>query len=592
MKTDEKIFQLRKEMAAKGVAAVVVPSADPHQSEYGADHFQIRQWLTGFTGSAGTAVVTQDRAILWTDFRYWIQAGEQVGGTAFELFKQGEEAILAFDQWLEDHLSQGDVIAMDGRMTAAAEVKKYKALFEGKSMVLDTQTDLVSALWTDRPPLPLSPAWTLSEIYAGKTRSQKLDQIRMAMAEAGADFLLMTSLEDIAWTFNLRGEDTPFNPVNLAFALVGCEQATLFMNPAKVNSLLASQLFEDKIQVLDYDLIEESLASLGQGVCILLDPAAVSYSLYQAVTPRARIIEKMNPAADLKAVKNDTEIKHIRDTAVKDGIAVVKFLFWLEDQIHVSRITEKSAADVLYGFRKEQADFFSNSFDPIMAFQDHSAMCHYKATSQTSVALEPKAMFLTDSGGNYLTGTTDITRTLHLGIPGTQEIRDYTLVLKGHISVATALFPKGTKGFQIDTLARQFLWKEGMNFGHGTGHGVGFFLCVHEGPARISPHPVDVPLKKGMLLTNEPGLYRENQYGIRLENMILVTEAHETEFGLFFKFENMTLCHFETALMDRRLLTGFEIDWVNTYHRQVYEKISTGLDPLEKAWLKQKTDPI
>lgn len=579
-------------MAARGVAAVVIPSGDPHQSEYGADHFQARQWLTGFTGSAGTAVVTQTRAILWTDFRYWIQAGDQIKGSAFELFKQGEDSVPFFDRWLADRLSQGDVIALDGRMTAAAEVKKYKDLFKEKGMVLDTEADLISGLWTDRPPLPLSPAWVLSETYAGKTRSQKLDQIREAMAKAGADTLLMTSLEDIAWTFNLRGQDTPFNPVNLAFALVDLKQAILFINPAKVDSTLGSQLGQDRVELYSYESITESLATLGQEVRILLDPAGVSYALYRAVNPRARIIEKINPAVELKAVKNATEIGHIRDTAVKDGIAVVKFLYWLENQINVSQITELSAAQVLYGFRKEQPDFFSNSFDPIMAFQDHSAMCHYKATSQTNVALEPRAMFLTDSGGNYLTGTTDITRTLHLGIPGTQEIRDYTLVLKGHIAVATALFPKGTKGFQIDTLARQFLWKEGMNFGHGTGHGVGFFLCVHEGPARISPHPVDVALKKGMLLTNEPGLYREKRYGIRLENMILVAEAPETEFGEFSKFENMTLCHFEKGLMDRDLLTDFEIEWINTYHQQVYEKISPGLDSRVKAWLKRKTDPL
>ncbi len=592
MNRDETINRLRQEMAERKIAAVVVPSGDPHQSEYGADRFQARAWLTGFTGSAGTAVVTQNQALLWTDFRYWIQAREQIKGSAFELLKQGEDQVPAFDRWLSTTLVRGDLIAMDGHMVSAAEVKKQKHLFTEKGIILDPNRDLISSLWTNRPPLPASPAWTLSDLYAGKTRIQKLAQIREVMGTHGADTLLMTRLEEIAWTFNLRGQDTPFNPVNLAFALITLEQATLFINPAKVDTPLRSQLREERIDLRPYEGIGESLGNLGEGVQILVDPAAVSYALYKRISPRARIIEKINPATELKAVKNTTEIDHMRNTAVKDGIAMVKFLFWLEHSIEGSLVTEVSAAQVLHGFRKEQSDFFCDSFDPIMAFQDHSAMCHYKATSHSDVALEPRGMFLTDSGGNYLTGTTDITRTLHLGTPGTQEIRDYTLVLKGHISVATALFPQGTKGFQIDTLARQFLWKEGMNFGHGTGHGVGFFLCVHEGPARISPHPVDVELKPGMLLTNEPGLYRENHYGIRLENMILVTNALETEFGRFLKFENMTLCHFERGLMDKALLTDSEIDWINGYHRQVYEKIGPGLDSLVKAWLKRKTDPL
>jgi len=579
-------------MVEKNIAALVVPSGDPHQSEYMADFWQARQWLTGFTGSAGTAVVTKDAAILWTDFRYWIQAASQIGTSDFELFKQGEPGVPAFEAWLYQTLSSGDIIAMDGKIVSAANVKKYKKVFTEKGMTLATDVDLIADIWTDRPPMPASRAWMLSDTYAGKTRLEKLDQIRSAMAKTGANTHLMTTLDDIAWTFNLRGEDVRNTPVNLAFALVTLDRAILFINPSKVDGKLVSAFGQDNIELLPYTRVEEILGSLGQETRIRLDPDFVGYAFYQAVDPKVWIIEKINPATELKAVKNETEINHMRQTAIKDGVAMVNFLHWIENRTDSAQVSEMSVAKTLFDFRKQQLDFYNNSFDPIMAYGEHSAMCHYSATPESDVPLKREGMFLNDSGGNYLTGTTDITRTLNLGTPAKQEIKDYTLVLKGHICVASALFPEGTKGFQIDTLARQFLWKEGMNFGHGTGHGVGFFLCVHEGPAKISPFPIDVELKKGMLLTNEPGLYREGRYGIRLENMILVVKDRKTEFGQFMKFENMTLCHFETSMVDRELLCQKEIDYLNTYHQQVYERLSPVLDPQVAAWLKKKTAPI
>ena len=592
MNTNKKIALLRKKMVEKNIAALVVPSGDPHQSEYMADFWQARQWLTGFTGSAGTAVVTKDAAILWTDFRYWIQAASQIGTSDFELFKQGEPGVPAFEAWLYQTLSSGDIIAMDGKIVSAANVKKYKKVFTEKGMTLATDVDLIADIWTDRPPMPASRAWMLSDTYAGKTRLEKLDQIRSAMAKTGANTHLMTTLDDIAWTFNLRGEDVRNTPVNLAFALVTLDRAILFINPSKVDGKLVSAFGQDNIELLPYTRVEEILGSLGQETRIRLDPDFVGYAFYQAVDPKVWIIEKINPATELKAVKNETEINHMRQTAIKDGVAMVNFLHWIENRTDSAQVSEMSVAKTLFDFRKQQLDFYNNSFDPIMAYGEHSAMCHYSATPESDVPLKREGMFLNDSGGNYLTGTTDITRTLNLGTPAKQEIKDYTLVLKGHICVASALFPEGTKGFQIDTLARQFLWKEGMNFGHGTGHGVGFFLCVHEGPAKISPFPIDVELKKGMLLTNEPGLYREGRYGIRLENMILVVKDRKTEFGQFMKFENMTLCHFETSMVDRELLCQKEINYLNTYHQQVYERLSPVLDPQVAAWLKKKTAPI
>ena len=579
-------------MAAHQIAALVVPSADPHQSEYVTAHWQARAWLTGFTGSAGVSVVTRTRAILWTDFRYWLQAGFQLQGSEFELFKSGDKGVPECHRWIFDTLAPLDTVALDGRIISRNQEKTYRQLWDIRQIRLRTDLDLVGDLWQERPPMPVTAAWEFDLRFAGQSRADKIVKIREALAQAGADCHVMTSLEDIAWTFNLRGSDAPNNPVNIAFALLMPDQVRLFIHPDKVDRDLAGRLTADGVSLSDYREFHSALGRLPGHARVLLDPDMTSAGLSAGINPACRIVEKTSPATRLKAVKNDTQIRHLRDTAVKDGAAVVCFLHWLSTRNPGQQVTEISAAQKLYDLRRRQPDFISNSFDPIMAFGDHSAMCHYTAGSHTDVRLENTGMFLTDSGGNYLTGTTDITRTLCLGTPTPRQITDYTLVLKGHIAVATACFPEGTKGFQIDTLARQFLWQQGMNFGHGTGHGVGFFLCVHEGPARISPHPVDVALEKGMLLTNEPGLYREGEYGIRLENMVLVTGDRQTEFGRFLKFENLTWCHFERELVDTSQLNQAEIDWIDQYHRQVFEQISPHLSLSAAAWLKIRTEPL
>ncbi|NOX32204.1 MAG: aminopeptidase P family protein [Deltaproteobacteria bacterium] len=592
MNINQKIDSIRQLMKTRNLAAVIIPSDDPHKSEYVAEHFQARKWLTGFAGSAGTAVVTLDRAVLWTDFRYYIQAEKQISGSQFELFKMGEPGVPAFQKWLIDTLKPQDVIGINGSVFCVADVKKYKAKFEAKELLLDTKIDFIDELWKDRPPMPLSEAFSLSEKYAGKTRADKIKEIRKQMNTSGAFYHLMATLDDIAWTLNLRGKDVRSNPVNIAFLLMSQKKVSLFVNREKINDNLAKELGRDGIDIVEYEGIIPALSKIQDKKTILVDPENTNCNLYQAINKKCRIIEKSNPAIALKAIKNDTQISHLRHTAVKDGTAVVNFLYWLEHQDENGKITELAAADKLYEFRKNQELFVDNSFDPIMAFGEHSAMCHYSASKETDVIIGENGMFLTDSGGNYLTGTTDITRTVFRGEPSKQEIFDYTLVLKGHICVATTLFPKGTRGFQIDTLARQYLWNEGMDFGHGTGHGVGFFLCVHEGPARISSHPVDVKLEKGMVLTNEPGVYREGAYGIRLENMILVVQAFKNEFGIFMKFENMTYCHFERNLIDRSMLSCKEKAFVNAYHGLVYEKLSPGLDKDVASWFREKTKPI
>ena len=592
MHTDEKINRIRQLMRDGNIAAVIIPSSDPHQSEYIAEHWQARQWLTGFSGSAGTAVITLEHAILWTDFRYYIQAAEQIKGSVLELYKTGEPDVPDFEKYLADTLKPGDTIGIDGNLFSMVKVKKYKIMFKEREILLNTNIDFIKPLWRDRPPIPVSKAFSFSKKYAGQSRVEKFEQIRDRMNDAGACFHLMATLDDIAWTLNLRGTDIHTNPVNIAFVLISPKTVTLFLNPGKIESGLAKELKQDGIEILEYEDISNALSQIQNRETILVDPENINYRLYRSINKKCKIIEKANPAIALKAIKNDIETAHLKKTAIKDGAAVTNFLFWLENQDGDKRLTEMSVADKLYEFRKEQDLFIDNSFDPIMAFGEHSAMCHYCANSETDVAIGSQGMFLTDSGGNYLTGTTDITRTICRGKPTKQQIRDYTLVLKGHIAVAVTLFPKGTRGFQIDTLSRQYLWNMGMDFGHGTGHGVGFFLCVHEGPAKISPHPVDVKLEQGMVLTNEPGVYREGEYGIRLESMILVEQAFENDFGSFMKFKNMTYCHFERNLIDETILSQKEIEWVNAYHAEVYEKLSPVLKQNVAIWLKDKALPL
>lgn len=592
IKRDQILKNLREKMKQAGFSAVIILQSDPHQSEYIAEHWQARKWLTGFTGSAGTAVVTLDDAFLWTDFRYYIQAEKQTAGSSFQIQRIGEPEVKNFDEFLLNRLNPGDKIGIDGHVCSLTDFRKYEKLFREKGIALEAQIDFLEDMWQARPGLPASKAFAFSPDYAGRTRAEKLARIREKMKDAGASCHIMASLDDIAWTLNLRGKDIHTNPVNISFLLVFMNKAKLFMNPAKLEMPLKMELQEDKIETKAYEDVLNNLSRLDSSDTILLDPDHISYGLFQSISRNTRIIEKPNPAIALKTVKNEVEIGHLRDTAVKDGCAMVNFLYWLSRQDDDQKFSEIVLAQKLYQFRKEQPLFIDASFDTIMAWEDHSAMCHYSADEQSNARIGADGMLLLDSGGNYLTGTTDITRTLCFGNPSKQQIKDYTLVLKGHIAVASAQFPQGTKGYQIDTLARQALWENGMDFGHGTGHGVGFFLCVHEGPARLSPHPVDVKLEQGMVLTNEPGIYRENQYGIRLENMILVIRAFENEFGRFLKFENLTWCHFEKKLIDRSMLSEKEIRWINTYHETVYNRLSPVLKDDVKKWLKGRTSPI
>ncbi len=592
MNTDLKVDQVRQLMKKGQIDAVIIPSDDPHKSEYVCDHWQARKWLTHFSGSAGTAVVTLDHALLWTDFRYYIQAESQIRGSVFKLFKTGAAGVPSLRRWLVENLAPGSVIGVDGALFSMGDIKRYASLFDEYDLKLDTGFDVIAPLWTDRPPVPASRAYGFSQKYSGEDRLSKLSRIREAMKKQRAAYHLMVSLDDIAWTLDLRGNDIHANPVNICFLLVGPDHCDLFIDPGKVDPDLRHALETDRVRILGYDRVMDALGQIPDKETVLLDPQATSTRLARAVNPGCRIMEKQSPAVALKAIKNKVQISHIQKTMVKDGAAVVNFLFWLSNQPAGPDLTEMSAAEKMFELRKAQPDFVDNSFDPIMAYGANSAMCHYSATPETDTPIEDSGMFLTDSGGNYLTGTTDITRTICRSFPSRQAVEDYTRVLKGHINVATQIFPQGTRGVQIDTLARQQLWRKGQDFGHGTGHGVGFFLCVHEGPARISPHPVDEALKPGMVLTNEPGLYRDGEYGIRLENMLLVREAFETTFGKFLKFENLTLCHFERELIDPKMLSHDELAWLNAYHEQVCHSLAGHLDKETATWLQDKTRKI
>ena len=578
------------------IDALIILNNDPHHSEYLAPHWQAIQWLSGFSGSAATIVITLEHAILWTDFRYYIQAENQLKGFRFKLYKIGKPDVLTVKEYLLKALKPKDTIGIDGSLFSVANVNKYKSEFNTKGILLNTNTDFISILWKKRPLLPLSKAYSLSEKYAGKSRIKKIEQIRACMKEFGACLHLMATLDDIAWSLNLRGSDIHTNPVNIAYLLIEPLKITLFVNPDKIDDKLKKELKHDGIDIAQYEDIYIVLSKIADNKTILIDPENTNYKLFQSINKKTDIIKKPNPAIGLKSIKNKIEISHLKNTSIKDGTAIVNFLFWLENQKQDAGLNEIFCAKKLFEFRKKQDLFIDNSFDPIMAYGEHSAMCHYFASDQTNAdfSIKKNNMLLIDSGGHYLTGTTDITRTICFGKPSKQQIKDYTLVLKGHIAVASTLFPKGTKGFQIDTLARQYLWNQGMDFGHGTGHGVGFFLSVHEGPASLSSHPVDVKLEKGMVLTNEPGVYRKDEYGIRLENMILVDQAFENEFGTFMKFENLTYCHFEKNLIDKNMLNEKEINWINDYHASVYENLSLsyGLDIDVRLWLKNKTGSL
>lgn len=582
----ERIRALRAWMKQAGVEAFVIPSTDPHLSEYVAPHWQSREWISGFTGSAGTVVVTLEKAGLWTDSRYFLQAASQLEGTGIDLYKEMLPETPSIPAFLCAELQEGQTVGIDGTVFSTEAARSLKEELAAARIAVKSLPDPMDDIWTDRPPLPQAPAFIHELKYAGRTCAQKLEAVRAEMRRAGAQCLLLSALDEIAWTLNLRGSDVHCNPVVVSYLLIGEQEACYFIEPQKLTSSVRAYLEENGVACLPYADILAHLQELPAG-SLMLEPGKTNYAVRSAIPQQCRVIEAASPVALLKAVRNEQEIAGLRQAMQRDGVALVKFLKWLEEAVPQGYETEISIDRKLHELRAAQPLYMGESFDTIAGYGAHAAIVHYEATPETDIPLEPRGFLLLDSGAQYLDGTTDITRTIALGPLTEEEKTDYTLILKGHIDLAMAVFPEGTRGAQLDVLARMPIWQHRMNFLHGTGHGVGHFLNVHEGPQSIRMNENPVTLHVGMLTSNEPGVYKAGSHGIRTENLVLTVPAGEGLFGRYLKFETVTLCPICTRGIVRELLTPAEIDWLNQYHRRVYEQLSPSLDEDERLWLEK-----
>lgn len=592
MNISERIQALRSEMAREGIDAYIIPSSDPHNSEYVSPRWQSRKWISGFTGSAGIVVVLKNSAHLWADGRYHIQAADEIGGTGIDLFKMGLPDIPTLEEFLLDTLPNNSVVGFDGAVITAASASRMLETFSYKNISLKSNADLIERIWLDRPKAPMDRAFEHDVKFAGKSRVQKHQEIRREMDKAKADYFLLSSLDDIAWLYNLRGTDVPCCPLFLSFALISQDQSYLCVQKEKISDELIKTLESDGITVKAYSEIESLVKGLNGNSTVLYDPKYLNYNLESAIPESCRRVKKTNPTTHAKAVKNSIELENYKNCFVRDGIYMVQFIKWLNESVGKIKVTEKSASDYLGSLRASDPEFHGLSFTTIPGYKAHGAMMHYSVSEESDVELHEESLFLVDSGGLYSDGTTDITRTFALGKLTEEEKTDYTLTLMGHIDLSMAKFLHGTRGLQLDVLARSPLWKHSINYGCGTGHGVGFFLNVHEGPHSISPGFIDEKLLPGMVVTNEPGVYREGKHGVRIENIMLVVEADQSEFGRFYKFEPLTLCPIDTRPLKLDLMNEEQISWLNWYHGQVYKKLAPQLDEEHKEFLKEATKPL
>lgn len=595
MKTtiSDRIAALRKEMANQQIEAYIIPSSDPHLSEYPADRWKSREWISGFTGSAGTVVVTADKAGLWTDSRYFLQAESQLENTGIELYKAGLPETPTIPEFLLQELQNGQTVGLDGQTYSVADAQALEKKLKRKEIKLDTSTDLIDRIWTDRPAIPGYPLFEMPVELSGKSVGEKLDEINNRLRKEGADCLIVGALDEIAWTFNIRGTDVTYNPVAVSYAFISEDETVLFIQPQKLTEEVVAHLQKEGVTLADYSLIRSYLSRLPENSRVFVDRGKTNVALFDAIPANCRVVEGVSPVNHLKSIKNETEIKGFRNAVVKDGVALTRFYIWLEQQIAArNKVTEMSASAKLTALRAEQPQYVMDSFETICGYGAHGAIVHYAATPETDAELKPESLLLIDSGAQYLDGTTDITRTIALGEPDEQMKKDFTRVLKGTISLAKCKFPAGTRGSQLDILARKALWDAGINYLHGTGHGIGHCLNVHEGPQSIRMEENLTPLKPGMVISDEPAMYRTGQYGIRTENMILVREESETEYGKFYGFDTLTLCFIDTRLVLVPMLSVRERAWLNKYHQRVYEWISPHLNEEEKEWLKNKTAEI
>jgi Xaa-Pro aminopeptidase len=592
IKVNNKLTVLRSLIKTYGIDVYIIPSTDPHLGEYIPGHWRIIEWLTGFTGSAATVVVTDSFAGLWTDSRYFIQAENQLHESGFVLMKSVRPDNMDFNEWLGANIKTGSKIAFDGRIFSTERMGKIEKILEGKLVSWDIDCDLISELWTERPPMPVSVAFDHSVAFCGKEREAKIAEVRQLMREMNVNYHLLTSVDDIMWLLNIRGGDVKYSPLLTSFAIVDEDQVLLFVDEAKIPLKLAMEFDRLNIVMLPYEETAGMLSTLPADSSILITPGKTSASLFNSIPQGMLIKEDFSIPTRLKAIKNKVEIENIRRVMVKDGVALTKFFYWLEQNYGLESMSELTITEKLNGLRTEQENFLGPSFSTICAWNEHGALPHYSATVQSDSTIGKNGLMLLDSGGQYLDGTTDITRTIAIGSPTAKQRSDFTLVLKGAINLAIAKFPYGTKGYQLDILARRALWESGLNYGHGTGHGVGFCLNVHEGPQSISPGigtQSKVVIEAGMLISDEPAIYREGEYGIRTENLILCCEDEVSESGQFLRFETMSLCYIYKSLIDTSLLDKREIEWLDSYHSIVFEKLSPHLSDDERNWLKEKT---
>ena len=596
MKTNipERIAALREAMKQHKIDAYIIPTSDPHMSEYPADCWKYREWISGFTGSAGTVIITADKAGLWTDSRYFLQASTQLEGTGIELFKMMLPETPTIPEFLTHELKEGQTVGLNGETYSLADARSLEKALAEKEIKLNTNASLIDPIWKERPAIPEAPMFEMPVELSGKSTEDKLIDINKMLHKAGADCTILSALDEVAWTFNIRGTDVAYNPVVISYAFVSEKESVLFVNPKKIPAEIAEHLKKEGVTLADYGMLATFLSRLPEQTRVFIDSKRTNVAIYNALPKSSILIEGTSPANHLKSIKNETEIKGFRNAVLKDGIAMTKFYFWLEKMLKAGeKVTELSAAAKLTALRSEQPQYVMDSFASISSYGPHGAVVHYSPTPETDTELKTDSLYLLDSGAQYLDGTTDITRTIALcDEPSEQMKKDFTRALKGTIGIAKCKFPAGIRGCLIDAFARKALWDAGINYLHGTCHGIGHCLNVHEGPQSIRMEENPVILEPGMVMSDEPAMYRPGEYGIRTENMILIREDSETEFGKFLGFETLTLCYIDTKLVIPSMLSVREHAWLNKYHKMVYDLVSPHLTEEEKAWLKEKTAEI
>lgn len=586
----KRVNKLREIMKNKNIDHYIITSNDPHQSEYVAEHYRGRAYVSGFTGSSGTLLVSNDSSKLWTDGRYFIQAENELKGSGIDLMKMRTTGYPTLEEYIKENVNKGEVIGFDGNCYSTNAYKKLLELSEENSFKIQINNDLLDEIWEDRPTVPKDKIILHDIDFCGEGRNDKLSNVRKKMNELKVKSFILTSLDDIAWLFNIRGNDVKFNPVVMAYAIIKMDEVTLYIDNNKVTDEIISEFKSQNITIKRYEEIISDVKTLTDSVYI--DPAKVNASIFNAIPKEIKVIEGINITTSLKAIKNEIELKNLENCQVRDGVAMVRFIKWLKESVGNVRVTEISATKKLSSIRAEGKYAKGDSFGTIAGYKEHAAMMHYSANEESDYEILNEGMFLVDSGGQYLDGTTDITRTFVMGNITEEEKRDFTLVLKGHINLSMAKFLRGTTGVNLDILARGPLWKYGIDYKCGTGHGVGFFLNVHEGPQGIAPQNNTVVLEPGMILTNEPGIYKEGKYGIRTENTLVVVKDETTEFGDFYRFDTISYCPIDLNGVVKELLSIEELEWLNNYHETVYNKLSPFMNEKEKEFLQELTRVI